>query len=49
MFGVMVTISVINALSGTGLPGPALVLIGLLVAIVACMLLGFTVERIAYR
>ena len=49
MFGAMVTISVINALSGTGLPGPALVLIGLLVAIVACMLLGFTVERIAYR
>nr|WP_269325906.1 branched-chain amino acid ABC transporter permease [Chromobacterium aquaticum] len=49
MFGAMVTISVINALSGTGLPGPVLVLIGLLVAIVACMLLGFTVERIAYR
>ncbi|WP_019100358.1 ABC transporter permease subunit, partial [Chromobacterium haemolyticum] len=49
MFGAMVTISVINALSGSGLPGPALVLIGLLVAIAACMLLGFTVERIAYR
>nr|WP_206118889.1 branched-chain amino acid ABC transporter permease [Chromobacterium haemolyticum] len=49
MFGAMVTISVVNALSGSGLPGPALVLIGLLVAIAACMLLGFTVERIAYR
>ncbi|MBX9295022.1 branched-chain amino acid ABC transporter permease [Chromobacterium piscinae] len=51
MFGAMVTITVITTLMGMGinLPGPALVLIGLLVAIPACMLLGFTIERIAYR
>ena len=51
MFGAMVTITVITALTnaGVGLPGPALVLIGLLVAIPACMLLGFVIERVAYR
>lgn len=51
MFGAMVTITVISALTGAGvsLPGPVLVLIGLLVAIPACMLLGYTIERIAYR
>jgi branched-chain amino acid transport system permease protein len=51
MFGAMVAITVINALvnANCGLPGPVIVLIGLLVAIPACMLLGFTIERIAYR
>jgi len=51
MFGAMVTITVITALTNAGvsLPGPALVLIGLLVAIPACMLLGFVIERVAYR
>jgi len=47
----MVTITVISLLTGAGvaLPGPVLVLIGLLVAIPACMLLGFVIERVAYR
>nr|WP_233164401.1 branched-chain amino acid ABC transporter permease [Chromobacterium sp. ASV23] len=51
MFGAMVTITVITTLMGAGinLPGPALVLIGLLVAVPACMLLGFAIERVAYR
>ncbi|TDR82028.1 branched-chain amino acid ABC transporter permease [Paludibacterium purpuratum] len=51
MFGAMVTITVISALVGAGvsLPGPLLVIIGLLIAIPACMLIGFTIERIAYR
>ncbi|MEQ6290330.1 branched-chain amino acid ABC transporter permease [Vogesella sp. GCM10023246] len=51
MFGAMVTITVITALSNAGLalPGGALVLIGLMVAIPACMLLGYTIERVAYR
>jgi len=51
MIGAMVTISVINALRyfGVDLPGPILVLIGLAVAIPACMLLGYAIERIAYR
>ncbi|KZE27266.1 amino acid/amide ABC transporter membrane protein 1 (HAAT family) [Crenobacter luteus] len=51
MVGAMVTITVISTLMGAGiaLPGPLLVLIGLMVAIPACMLLGFTIERVAYR
>ena len=51
MFGAMVTITVVTSLLGAGvaLPGPLIVLIGLLVAIPACMLLGFTIERVAYR
>ncbi|BEV70692.1 MULTISPECIES: branched-chain amino acid ABC transporter permease [unclassified Paludibacterium] len=51
MFGAMVTITVISTLVGAGinLPGPILVIIGLLIAIPACMLIGFTIERIAYR
>ncbi len=51
MFGAMVTITVISLLTSAGvvLPGPVLVLIGLLVAIPACMLLGFVIERVAYR
>lgn len=51
MFGAMVTITVVTTMLGAGvaLPGPLLVLIGLMVAIPACMLLGYTIERVAYR
>ncbi|MFX6884308.1 hypothetical protein ABTH28_18925, partial [Acinetobacter baumannii] len=33
----------------SGLPGPVVVLAGLLIAIPVCMAVGFTIERIAYR
>jgi branched-chain amino acid transport system permease protein len=51
MMGAMVALSVIGVLLGSGaaLPGLAIVLIGLGVAVIACMALGFTIERIAYR
>lgn len=49
MIGAMVALAVINALSGSALPGPAIVLLGLLVAMPACMALGYTIERVAYR
>jgi len=51
MMGAMVALAVIGALVGSGvdLPGIAIVGIGLLTAIPACMLLGFAIERIAYR
>jgi branched-chain amino acid transport system permease protein len=51
MMGAMVALAVIGALIGAGvdLPGIAIVGIGLLTAIPACMLLGFAIERIAYR
>lgn len=51
MIGAMVALTAIQALlaSGVALPGPAIAALGLLVAIVVCMLLGYTVERVAYR
>ena len=51
MFGAMICLAVIGALAhgGTGLGGVTIVLIGLGVAVIACMALGFLVERVAYR
>ncbi len=51
MFGAMVTISIIGMLTGMGLslPGPGVVLLALMLAIPVCMLMGFAIERIAYR
>ncbi|BBP05882.1 branched-chain amino acid ABC transporter permease [Sulfuriferula plumbiphila] len=51
MIGAMVALSVISALVGNGvaLPGVVIALLGLLAAIPACMALGFTIERLAYR
>jgi branched-chain amino acid transport system permease protein len=51
MLGAMVCLSVINVLvaSGAGIPALAVVGIGLIVAILACMVLGYALERIAYR
>ena len=51
MFGAMVALTVIGALVGShvALPGFFIVTLGVLVAIPACMLLGFTIERLAYR
>ena len=51
MIGAMVALSVIQLLLGSGavLPGPLVVALGLLVAIPTCMLLGFSIERVAYR
>lgn len=49
MFGAMISLSVISALTGSSLPPLAIVLAGILVAIPACMALGYFLERIAYR
>jgi len=49
MVGGLVSWTVITALADSGLPGWALLLIGLLCAIVACCVLNFVVEKIAYR
>lgn len=51
MIGAMVALAVISALVGSGvdLPGMFIVLLGLLAAIPACMVLGYTIERVAYR
>jgi branched-chain amino acid transport system permease protein len=51
MFGAMIALSVIQLLFGSGiaLPGPVIVTLGLAAAIPSCMLLGFVIERVAYR
>ncbi|HNQ04681.1 MAG TPA: branched-chain amino acid ABC transporter permease [Thiobacillaceae bacterium] len=51
MIGAMVALTVIGALLGVfpQLPGLVVVLGGVLVAIPACMLLGFGIEKVAYR
>ena len=51
MFGAMITITIIGALTGMGLslPGPVIVLLALMLAVPVCMLMGFAIERIAYR
>jgi branched-chain amino acid transport system permease protein len=49
MVGAMVAFSVINALAGSGLPPVFILLIATACALPACMLLGYAMERIAYR
>ena len=49
MIGAMVAFSVITLLVGTSLPPVLIVLAGILVAIPVCMLVGYAMERIAYR
>ncbi|HEV8106723.1 MAG TPA: branched-chain amino acid ABC transporter permease [Burkholderiales bacterium] len=49
MIGAMVAFTVINALAGGSLPPLAIVLIGALSAIPVCMLVGYAMERLAYR
>jgi branched-chain amino acid transport system permease protein len=51
MFGAMIALAVISALTGAGvdLPGVVIALLGLLTAIPVCMALGYTIERVAYR
>jgi branched-chain amino acid transport system permease protein len=51
MIGAMIALSVIQALFGSGiaLPPPVMIGLGIAAAIPCCMLLGFTIERVAYR
>jgi len=49
MIGAMVAFSVITALAGTALPPVLIVFAGILAAVPVCMLLGYAMERIAYR
>jgi len=51
MVGALTALSVTNALlvAAPGLPAPVILLLAVLVAMIACMLLGFSIERIAYR
>ncbi len=49
MLGALVALSVVSVLAGSGLPGVVIALLGLAVAALVCMAVGFTIERIAYR
>ncbi len=51
MIGAMVALSVITALLGAHLPIPSvlIVVVGLLAAILVCMAIAFSMEKIAYR
>jgi branched-chain amino acid transport system permease protein len=51
MVGALTALSVMTGVSalGLGLPGPVVVALALAVAMGACMALGFSIERIAYR
>lgn len=49
MIGALVAFTVISALAGSGMPPLIIVLAGTLVAIPACMAVGYLVERAAYR
>ncbi len=51
MMGAMVSLAVIGALVGAGvdMPGIMIALAGVLTAIPACMVLGYAIERVAYR
>jgi branched-chain amino acid transport system permease protein len=49
MIGAMVAFSVIGTLAGTALAPVLIVLAGILAAVPVCMLVGYTMERIAYR
>jgi branched-chain amino acid transport system permease protein len=49
MIGAMVAFTVINVLAPAGLPPVVVVLIGMGCAIPVCMLVGYAMERLAYR
>jgi branched-chain amino acid transport system permease protein len=49
MVSAMVSLSVIAALAGTALPPLVIVFAGVLSAVPVCMVVSFTMERIAYR
>ena len=51
MIGAMVSLTVVTSLLGTHvpLPGALIILAGLIVAIVVCMAIAYTMEKIAYR
>ncbi len=49
MIGAMVAFTIINLLAPAGMPPLAVVLLGTAAAIPVCMLVGYSMERLAYR
>ena len=49
MVGALVALTVIGLLAGSGLPAPVILLLALAAAVLVCVALGMTIERVAYR
>jgi branched-chain amino acid transport system permease protein len=49
MIGALVTLTVSSALAASGLPPVVVLLVSLMAAVVVCVPLGVTIERVAYR
>src|SRR5687767_13233137 len=49
MVGALVALTVIGLLAGSGLPAPVILLIAFAAAVLVCVPLGMTIERVAYR
>ena len=49
MIGALSSLTFVRLLENSGLPGPLVLLVGLLLAALVCVALGFTIERVAYR
>src|SRR5262245_21851845 len=49
MVGALTSWTVLQVLAGTGMPGWAMLLIGLVAAVIVCAILNFSIEKIAYR
>ena len=49
MIGAMVALATIKLLFNSGMPLPLVIVIALLAAIIVCMVVGYTIERVAYR
>lgn len=49
MIGAMVAFTVMGALAGSGAPPVIILMLGILAAIPACMVVGYAVERVAYK
>ncbi len=49
MIGAMVAFTVINALHGSGVPPVLILAVGTAAAVPVCMLVGYAMERLAYR
>lgn len=49
MMGAMISLAVIGVLMGAPMPGVLIVVLALITAMLVCMILGYTIERVAYR
>src|SRR6185436_4459956 len=49
MVGALTALAVTQALAASGLPAPVVLLLATLAAVLVCVILGVSIERVAYR